>query len=118
MVVDHFGRIDPALGIADPGFADLLGFGRGGRVWVKLSGAYRIGSGEAGRQTALQAAERLRGAFGARRLLWGSDWPHTQFETQASPAEARRDLDAWVPDPAERRIVLAETPVELFRFDR
>ncbi|WP_024828550.1 amidohydrolase family protein [Methylobacterium radiotolerans] len=118
VVVDHFGRIDPALGIADPGFADLLGFGRGGRVWVKLSGAYRIGSGEAGRQTALQAAERLRGAFGARRLLWGSDWPHTQFETQASPAEARRDLDAWVPDPAERRIVLAETPAELFRFDR
>ncbi|WP_331316868.1 amidohydrolase family protein [Methylobacterium mesophilicum] len=68
--------------------------------------------------TALQAAERLRGAFGARRLLWGSDWPHTQFETKASPAEARRDLDAWVPDPAERRIVLAETPAELFRFDR
>ncbi len=32
VVVDHFGRIDPALGIADPGFADLLGFGRGGRV--------------------------------------------------------------------------------------
>lgn len=118
VVVDHFGRIDPALGIADPGFADLLGFGRGGRVWVKLSGAYRIGSGEAGRQTAVQAAERLRGAFGARRLLWGSDWPHTQFEAQASPAEARRDLDAWVPDPAERRIVLAETPAELFRFDR
>ncbi|WP_331300165.1 hypothetical protein [Methylobacterium oryzae] len=29
-----------------------------------------------------------------------------------------RDLDAWVPDPAERRIVLAETPAELFRFDR
>ncbi|WP_426314217.1 amidohydrolase family protein [Methylobacterium fujisawaense] len=117
VVVDHFGRIDPALGIADPGFADLLGFGRGGHVWVKLSGAYRIGSGAAGRQTALQAAERLRGAFGARRLLWGSDWPHTQFETQASPAEARRDLDAWVPDPAERRIILGETPAALFRFD-
>jgi predicted TIM-barrel fold metal-dependent hydrolase len=118
VVVDHFGRIDPALGVADPGFEQLLGFGSGGGVWVKLSGAYRIGSGEAGRQTALQAAERLRGAFGARRLLWGSDWPNTQFETQASPAEARRDLDAWVPDPAERRIVLAETPAELFRFDR
>jgi predicted TIM-barrel fold metal-dependent hydrolase len=118
VVVDHFGRIDPALGIADPGFGALLGFGRAGRVWVKLSGAYRNGSGEAGRQTALAAAERLRGAFGAGRLLWGSDWPHTQFETRASPAEARRDLDAWVPDPAERRTILSETPVTLFRFDR
>ncbi len=118
VVVDHFGRIDPALGIADPGFAQLLGFGAGGGVWVKLSGAYRIGSGEAGRQTARAAAERLRASFGARRLLWGSDWPHTQFETQASPAEALRDLEAWVPDAAERRIILGDTPAKLFRFDR
>ncbi len=114
VVVDHFGRIDPALGIADPGFAQLLGFGAGGGVWVKLSGAYRIGSGEAGRQTARAAAERLRASFGARRLLWGSDWPHTQFETQASPAEALRDLEAWVPDAAERRIILGDTPAKLF----
>jgi predicted TIM-barrel fold metal-dependent hydrolase len=118
VVVDHFGRIDPALGIADPGFAQLLSFGDGGGVWVKLSGAYRIGSGEVGRQTARAAAERLRASFGARRLLWGSDWPHTQFETQASPADALRDLGAWVPDAAERRIVLGDTPAKLFRFDR
>ncbi|AWN36194.1 amidohydrolase family protein [Methylobacterium radiodurans] len=118
VVVDHFGRIDPALGIADPGFAQLLGFGAGSGVWVKLSGAYRIGSGEAGRETARAAAERLRASFGAGRLLWGSDWPHTQFETQASPAEALRDLEAWIPDAAERRIVLGDTPAKLFRFDR
>jgi predicted TIM-barrel fold metal-dependent hydrolase len=118
VVVDHFGRLDPALGPDDPGFAQLLGFGAGGRVWVKLSGAYRNGSGAAGQRTAREAAERLRGAFGPQRLLWGSDWPHTQFETTASPAEARRDLDAWVPDAAERRIILADTPTQLFRFDR
>lgn len=117
VVVDHFGRIDPALGIADPGFAQLLAFAAGG-VWVKLSGAYRIGSGEAGRQTARAAAERLRASFGAGRLLWGSDWPHTQFETQASPAAALRDLETWIPDPAERRIILGDTPAKLFRFDR
>ncbi|MCJ2012422.1 amidohydrolase family protein [Methylobacterium sp. J-076] len=118
VVVDHFGRIDPALGLADPGLAALLGFGPGGRVWVKLSGAYRNGGGEAGGQTALEAAGRLRAAFGAERLLWGSDWPHTQFETTASPAGALHDLDAWVPDAAERRIVLGRTPLQLFRFDR
>lgn len=118
VVVDHFGRLDPALGIADPGFPQLLAFGPGGRVWVKLSGAYRNGSGEAARRTAQEAAARLRDAFGVKRLVWGSDWPHTQFETKASPAEARRDLDAWVPDAAERRIVLGDTPLQLFRFDR
>ncbi len=118
VVVDHFGRIDPALGLDDPGFGQLLTFGPGGKVWVKLSGAYRIGSGEAGKETARQAAARLRDAFGPQRLVWGSDWPHTQFETKASPAEALRDLATWVPDEAQRRIVLADTPAKLFRFDR
>ncbi|SFU76170.1 Predicted metal-dependent hydrolase, TIM-barrel fold [Methylobacterium sp. 174MFSha1.1] len=118
VVVDHFGRIDPELGLADPGFAQLLGFGAGGGVWVKLSGAYRIGSGDAGRRTARAAAEGLRASFGPERLIWGSDWPHTQFETRASPAEALRDFETWVPDAAERRIILGDTPAKLFHFDR
>ena len=39
VVVDHFGRPDPALGVDDPGFAALLAAGRSRRVWVKISGA-------------------------------------------------------------------------------
>lgn len=117
VVVDHFGRIDPKQGLSDPGFAQLLAFGPEGHVWVKLSGAYRIGSGEDGQRTAREAAERLRTAFGVKRLVWGSDWPHTQFETKASPAQARADLSTWVPDEAERAIVLGQTPAALFRFD-
>ena len=117
VVVDHFGRIDPALGTADPGFAQLLAFGAGQRVWVKLSGAYRIGQGEDGPRHARDAAARLRDAFGAQRLVWGSDWPHTQFEAVASPARALADLVTWIPDEAERAIVLGRTPATLFRFD-
>ena len=53
VVVDHFGRPDPRLGVDDPGFRYLIETGATGRVWVKLSGAYRNGSGEAGERTAL-----------------------------------------------------------------
>lgn len=52
-----------------------------------------------------------------QRLVWGSDWPHTQFETVASPARALSDLALWIPDAAERAIVLGRTPAQLFRFD-
>src|SRR5262249_55146356 len=41
VVVDHFGRPSPELGADDPGFQYLLSVASTGRVWVKLSGAYR-----------------------------------------------------------------------------
>ncbi|MGN6658707.1 MAG: amidohydrolase family protein, partial [Achromobacter mucicolens] len=41
IVVDHFGRPDPALGVSDPGFQYLLRQAVSGRVWVKLAAPYR-----------------------------------------------------------------------------
>ena len=39
VVVDHFGRPSPALGVDDPGFQYLLSLGISRQVWVKLSAA-------------------------------------------------------------------------------
>ena len=74
---------------------------------------------DAGLAHALEAAgERilLRDAFGAERLLWGSDWPHTQFERTASYGAVRAQFDQWITRPAERVTILQKTPAELFRF--
>nr|WP_309143206.1 amidohydrolase family protein [Bradyrhizobium cajani] len=49
------------------------------------------------------------------RLLWGSDWPHTQFEASQSYAKNRQFLDALITDDGERAQVLA-SPKQLFRF--
>jgi predicted TIM-barrel fold metal-dependent hydrolase len=116
VVVDHFGRPDPELGVDDPGFRYLLQAGASRRVWVKLSGAYRNGANGAGERTALAAIPLLRDAFGMERLVWGSDWPHTQFENSMDYGQSRKMLDIWLPDPEERRKVLADTPASLFRF--
>ena len=111
VVVDHFGKPDPKQGVEDPGFKYLLGLGATRRVWVKLSAPYRSSD-----ETAAAAAPLLRKAFGPERLMWGSDWPHTGFEGKVKYAELRGQLNLWVPDPAERRVVLADTPAKLFRF--
>lgn len=116
VVVDHFGRPDPGLGVDDPGFRFLLEAAASRRVWVKLSGAYRNGANGRGQRVALDAIPLLRTAFGLERLVWGSDWPHTRFETGVDYGEARQAIDTWLPDPEERRIVLEETPRALFRF--
>ncbi|WP_087039589.1 amidohydrolase family protein, partial [Caballeronia arvi] len=86
VVVDHFGRPAPDKGTSDPGFSELLGFGASGQVWVKISGAYRCA--EPGTSFAREATEQLLCAFGPARLMWGSDWPHTQFEHTTDFARA------------------------------
>lgn len=115
VVVDHFGR-PGAAGVDDPGFRHLLTLGATGKVWVKLSGAYRNGAQGRGEATALAAMPLLLQAFGAQRLMWGSDWPHTLFERSADYAGQRALLERWVPDPQQRRAVLWDTPARLFGF--
>ena len=116
VVIDHFGRPDPRLGVADPGFTYLLSLAPSRRVWVKLSGAYRNGANGTGEATAMAAMPLLKASFGLDRLLWGSDWPHTLFEVSATYGTERRLLDRWLPDPSERAIVLGEAPARRYRF--
>jgi predicted TIM-barrel fold metal-dependent hydrolase len=113
VVIDHFALPDPLLGTADPAFAEVLKLGASGQVWVKLSGAYR--NGPHGFAFARAAYPRLRDAFGADRLMWGSDWPHTQFEATQNYAVSRTFLDELIANESERALVL-DAPRALFRF--
>ncbi|WP_142251014.1 amidohydrolase family protein [Bradyrhizobium sp. UNPF46] len=111
-VLDHYTLPDPKLGIADAGFQSVLKLGATRSVWVKISAPYR--NGAAGEDFAKQAYPLLRNAYGLDRLLWGSDWPHTQFEATQTYAKNREFLDALIVDDRERAQVLA-SPRQLFR---
>ena len=100
LVVDHFGRPDPSLGIADPGFRRLLAQGAEGRVWVKLSGAYRCGGVDV-----RPYVDALLAELGPARLLWGSDWPWTQFESGRTYPGCLAELARWCDEPTRQRIV-------------
>jgi predicted TIM-barrel fold metal-dependent hydrolase len=114
LVVDHFGRPGPAPG-DDEGFGWLLQSASSGRVWVKLSAAYRNWADQRS-DAARAAAQALLQALGAGRLLWGSDWPHTQHQHLADYGSTQAALADWVPDVETRRRILADTPAALFRF--
>ncbi|SAL41724.1 amidohydrolase 2 [Caballeronia peredens] len=116
VVIDHFGRPDPAYGADDPGFRYLLTTAKTGRVWVKLSAAYRSVRGESGTALGQALAAALLDSFGAARLVWGSDWPHTQHQSLIDYDGARDALDRWIPDAALRTIVLRDSARTLFRF--
>lgn len=120
VVVDHFGRLDPVLGLRDPGFDDLLALAASPQVWVKVSGIYRVSDTPADVTAMVARASiaygRLRDAFGVQRLVWGTDWPHTQFETTQTPRLALDMLQTFVPDAAERHALLVDAPARLFHL--
>ena len=113
VVLDHYALPDPRLGLADPGFRSVLKLGATKNVWVKISAPYR--NGAAGESFAKETYPLLRSAYGLDRLLWGSDWPHTQFEASQGYERNRQFLDTLITDPAARAQVLA-SPRSLFRF--
>ncbi len=114
VVVPHFGMFDRTLGPArDPGFRALLDSASTGRVWVAMSGAYRVGP-----ERARAAAPMLLETFGPPRLMWASDWPHTDtgLDRKTTYATTLRWLTEWVPDPAARDQILVDTPTKLYGF--
>lgn len=116
VVVDHFGRPDPHSGTSDPGFRNLLKTGRSGRVWVKLSGAYRCANPVAG--FVRDATDQLINAFGPERLMWGSDWPHTQYEEITDYGKTLSTLLDLGLEPSLVDTILCTTAREFYQFDK
>ncbi|MBE9640312.1 amidohydrolase family protein [Salipiger mangrovisoli] len=115
VMIDHFGLpqggIDPAI----PTHAAVLEALRAApKAWVKLSAPYR--SGQDAAQAAASLTHLREACGGVDRFVWGSDWPHTQHEKDASYSQQVARLAQLLPDAADRRRVLVENPAALFRF--
>ena len=97
VVIDHMGLAIAAQGPSQPGLSALCELIASGRVWVKLSGAYRISTREPDFADASSIIRALISA-NANRCIWGTDWPHTGVHSHTQSAEAPpivyRSLDA------------------------
>jgi len=125
-VIDHFGLIAP--GPETAALRALMVLLQSGKIWVKISGAYRITDDRTDPGIG-PLARRLCDA-NPERIVWGSDWPHTPRHDarppQAGNAElpfqtidTRALLDSvprWLGD--ERRVaqVLVSNPAQLYGF--
>ncbi len=115
VVIPHMGMFDPKLGPGnDAGFKVLLESAKTGRVYVMFTAPYRTSV-----EGARTAAPMLLDAFGPDRIVWGSDWPHTNTDLDRVVTYPRmlQALTEWVPDPSSRRRILVDTPTRLFRFN-
>lgn len=117
VVFDHMGHLHADKGTSDPGFRDMLAMIREGRVWAKLSGAYRLtGQTHPPYADVLPFARAIVEA-GPQRCVWGSDWPHPSVHIPMPNDGALLDmLVDWVPDEATRNQILVANPAKLYGF--
>lgn len=116
IVLGHLGYMRPDKNIDDPGFQALLRLMRDGQCWVKLTGPYRISSGDLPYPGVADTAHALVDCA-PDRIVWGSDWPHVMV-TKPMPNDGDLcDLLAdWVRDVDTRRKILVDNPARLYGF--
>lgn len=115
LVLDHMAGVDAADGPEGAELEAALRLLETGNVWVKISG-YR--SSKPPYNDLLPIARRFVAAA-PERCVWGTDWPHTQFETKEQMTDDGMLLDwlfDWVPDAATREKILVTNPAALYRF--
>jgi predicted TIM-barrel fold metal-dependent hydrolase len=126
VVFDHFGGARGELGVTQPGFVALLQLVESGKAYVKISGAYRL-SQQAPDFEDMGILARALIKTRADRILWGTDWPHTNSSsglnaTTLSPPISVDDAHmlnlfaAWVPDKTLRQQILVDNPRRLYDF--
>ena len=128
LVLDHFAGAQAALGVEQPGFGDVVELVRSGKVYVKISGAYRASKAAPDYADVLPFAKALIAANPVR-LVWGTDWPHPDAltppgkkPTDVTPLLQIDDgallnlLAVWTPDAAIRQKILVANPAQLYGF--
>lgn len=115
VVFDHIGWPDLTRGVNDAGFQALCNALKGGNVYVKLSGLYRLCDAPYAQVDAFVAALVTANP---ERCLWGSDWPHIMLNGAQMP-QASILWDAFhsvVTDTATRTRILVDNPKALYGF--
>ena len=111
VVIDHLCRIGVDGEIRGADVDALCGMARHERVKVKVSAFYALGHKRPPHEDLIPLFERVHGAFGPRRLMWGSDCPY-QVQ-QESYEDGLAPLRDWL-SAEDAEWVLRRTAEETF----
>jgi predicted TIM-barrel fold metal-dependent hydrolase len=111
LVVDHMAKPREAIA-SDPTLQALKKRASVAPVFVKLSGAYRLGGVDPRRLAILLFKE-----MGPSALLWGSDWPCTNHEQFGHFETLIAQAHEWIYAQALEQVIV-HNPTQLYGFTR
>jgi predicted TIM-barrel fold metal-dependent hydrolase len=112
IIVDHFAH--PPLPMSEAELTPLLNLARYPRVYVKLSGYYYFSTVDYPYHDCAELVRAVHDQFGARRLLWGSDFPHVTMRMGYARALSmvEEEFDWFTAD--DRRQLLGQNALRLY----
>jgi 2-pyrone-4,6-dicarboxylate lactonase len=114
VVIDHIGRVDAGLGLAQEPFQHLLRLMQNDMFWVKVSGCDRISRTGPPYADAVLFARKLVTEF-PDRVVWGTDWPHPHHKGPVPDEGQLVDLIAeMAPTDELRRKLMVDNPRRLY----
>ena len=118
-IVENYALMDARDGVDQPALKALVDLAQEPHVWLKTASAYRMIFKGATYEQVVPIARKVA-ACSPDRVIWGTDWPHSDvFEPGKMPNDG--DLVDWlvdfVPDETARRKMLVDNPKRLFDFD-
>jgi predicted TIM-barrel fold metal-dependent hydrolase len=116
LLIDHCGRPAPDAGLHARGFQELLRLGRARRTVVKLSGYSKFSRAPYPHDDVRPHVSALLDAFTPERCVWASDWPFLRAPQRVDVGPLLTLLEHFVPDAADRRKVLWDTPRRVLGF--
>jgi predicted TIM-barrel fold metal-dependent hydrolase len=116
LAIDHCGRPDISAGLGAPGFQALLDLGKSGRACVKLSGYAKFSRVAHPYEDVQPFVQALLEAFTTEGCVWASDWPFVKATERIDYGPLLKLFESLVPDPADRRKILWDTPCRWFGF--
>ena len=116
VLIDHCGRPAAGAGVEQPGFQALLGLAGTGRVAVKLSGYQKFSALPAPFADTRPFIEALLDKFTPDACVWAGDWPFLRAPQRLDVGPLLNQFEKLIPDEADRRKVLWDTPRRLLGF--
>ncbi len=116
VVLDHFAKPLAALHADETVRAVCARQKAGTETYITLSGSYRLSRCDtaSSKKFSKDLAALWVTVVGPHHLLWGSDWPCTNYESEANYLRLRDALDQWLPDAEERLAALHTNPARLY----
>ncbi|MFC3606790.1 amidohydrolase family protein [Stutzerimonas tarimensis] len=118
VVIDHMGHMPASVGTEHPGIQDLLRLTQEGKVWVKLSGAYRFTNQRSTPYSDITPYAKALIESNPDQILWASDWPHVCISVPMPDDRTLiEEFFEWAGrDEATIRKILVDNPARLYGF--
>ncbi|MGC6530927.1 MAG: amidohydrolase family protein [Candidatus Puniceispirillaceae bacterium] len=117
VMFDHMGHMPAHLGTSHPAFQRFLSYLADGKIWAKLSAAYRITNPESEGYDDVAAFVSSLVDANPEQLVWGTDWPHPKIPgAMPDDGDLVNWLFDWIPNGAHQKAIFTDNPEKFYGF--